>query len=287
MKKIAVITSGGDCQGMNQVLYSLAQFCQKKNITLIGFYRGYQGIIDNQFTTLNSQILQSVAHLGGTILKSSRCQAMLSPAGRQQAVNNLQAQEIDGLIVIGGDGSAQGANLLSQEFNFPTVVIPATIDNDIDQVALSLGYLSAIDRAVTQLSWIEDTARSHERIFIVEVMGRHSGNLAKGISEQLQPLATILPQTEITDELITQIKQNYQKQTSSLILITELQPNKVKLLTDKLTGFKEIRINTLGHGQRGGPPTKAEIRLATQMARQGLKNLLHHQWGMVILKPKD
>lgn len=281
MKTIAVITSGGDCQGMNQVLFSLTKAALAKGIKVVGFYRGYEGILKNDKVKLNLKSIFKYVDQGGSVLKSSRCMAMHTKEGQEQVVNNLKKNKVDGLVVIGGDGSAKGAEVLYKEYNIPTVVIPATIDNDIEGVKLSLGYLSAIDRATTQMSWISDTAKSHDRIFIVEVMGRHSGNLAKGISKEIKPLATVLPDTKVDEKLIKQIENKFNKNQSNIVVITELQPQKIKELEEILKLKYDVRVNSLGHGQRGGPPTKEERKLATKYALQALKNLLKNNLGMV------
>lgn len=281
MKKVGIITSGGDCQGMNTVIFELYKLATAKGIELVGFIRGYEGILKKQIYPLTLPELEAVKSKGGTILKSSRCQEMYTPEGQLQVFDNLKSLNIEGLIIIGGDGSAKGAKALYDRFNFPAVVIPATIDNDIEGVSLSLGYLSAIDRAVTQLSWIEDTATSHDRVFIVEVMGRHSGNLAKGVAQEINPLATVLPDTEVTEELLANIKNNFKQNHSHIILITELQEKKVQELKSKLSQEYDVRVNILGHGQRGGPPTVKERKLAKNFAKKALNNLLKSKLGMV------
>lgn len=283
MKTIGVITSGGDCQGMNQVLATLVSEAKKRNLNLVFFQNGYAGILHDKVleNTVVQELLSKKAQAGGTILKSSRCLEMKTEAGQKQVVANLKKHQVDALIVIGGDGSAAGAKVLTEQYKIPAVVIPATIDNDIEHVPCSLGYLSAIDRAKTQISWISDTATSHDRVFIVEVMGRHCGNLATGISEVVKPLATVLPDTLITSELLQEIDNNYQEGRSPVVIITELQPEKVSKLQTELSKKYEVRVNSLGHGQRGGPPTREEQKLASKFARTALKNLLKGQWGMV------
>lgn len=283
MKTIGVITSGGDCQGMNQVLSTLVSESLKRNLKLVFFTHGYAGILKNDTMSFEevTQQLKAAKDQGGTILKSSRCLDMKTIEGQTKAVENLKKHQIDALIVVGGDGSAAGAKVLSEQYQIPSVVIPATIDNDIPDVPLSLGYLSAIDRAQTQISWISDTATSHDRVFIVEVMGRHCGNLATGISEVVHPLATVLPETEITPELLIQIDESYKKTNCPVVIITELQPEKIKQLQTELSKRYEVRVNSLGHGQRGGPPTKEEKKLAAKLARTAIKNLLKNKLGMV------
>lgn len=283
MKTIGVITSGGDCQGMNQVLSTLVSESIKRNLNLVFFTHGYAGILKNQTMSLEevSQKLKAAQNKGGTILKSSRCLEMKTVEGQKQVVANLKKNNVDALIVIGGDGSAAGAKVLSEQYQIPAVVIPATIDNDVQDVPCSLGYLSAIDRAQTQISWISDTATSHDRVFIVEVMGRHCGNLAMGISEIVKPLATVLPDTEITPELLNKIDESYKMTSCPVVIVTELQPEKVQKLQTELSKKYEVRVNSLGHGQRGGAPTKEEKKLATKFARTAIKNLLKNKLGMV------
>ena len=279
--KIGVLTSGGDSQGMNTVLYYLAKQCELKNIELIGFYHGYQGILDDEKTVLSSTILEPVKNKGGSILKSSRCMAMFSEEGLKKVADNIKQEKLNGLIIIGGDGSAKGAEALKNKHGITSVVIPGTIDNDIEGVKLSLGHLSAVDRCKTMISWIEDTARSHDRVFIVEVMGRHSGNIAKALNTQIPLLATVLPETEVTPELLRTIDDNFNQNKSNVVVITELQPQKVEILKNELSKKYEVRINVLGHGQRGGPPTKDEIKIAKAMAIKAFENCLKGSSGMI------
>jgi 6-phosphofructokinase 1 len=283
MKTIGVITSGGDCQGMNQVLSTLISEAFKRNLKLIFFMNGYAGILQNKTMSFSEvkEKLAAAQDKGGTVLKSSRCLEMKTLEGQKQVVDNLRKHNVDALIVIGGDGSAAGAKVLSEQYQMPAVVIPATIDNDIPDVPYSLGYLSAIDRAKTQISWISDTATSHDRVFIVEVMGRHCGNLALGISQEVNPLATVLPDTEISEELLTKIDQAYQENKTPVVIITELQPEKIQKLQTELSKKYEVRVNSLGHGQRGGAPTKLEKKLAAKLARTAVKNVLKNKLGMV------
>ena len=279
--KIGVLTSGGDCQGMNTVLYYLAKQCEAHNIELIGFYNGYQGVFDNKKVVLSAKTLEAVKDKGGSFLKSSRCMAMFSEEGLKKVADNIKQENLNGLIIIGGDGSAKGAEALQKQHGITSVVIPGTIDNDIEGVKLSLGYLSAVDRCKTMISWIEDTARSHDRVFIVEVMGRHSGNIAKALNEQIPLLATVLPETIISNDLFQQIDENFKQNKSNVVVITELQPQKVEFLKTELSKKYEVRVNVLGHGQRGGPPTKAEMKLAKTMAKKAFENCLKGSSGMI------
>lgn len=279
--KIGVLTSGGDCQGMNTCLYELALLCEKAGIELVGISQGYQGLIDKKYQSLKSSELDKVKDKGGTILKSSRCQAMFTYEGQLEVAKNIKDLGLASLVVLGGDGSAEGAKLLQEKFGINTVVIPATIDNDMAGVELSLGHLSAVDRAKTMISWIEDTATSHDRIFIVEVMGRHSGNIAKVLSEEVNLLGVVLPETEVNKELLGKIKNNFTKAQSHVVVITELQPEKVQQLKTGLKDY-DLRVNVLGHGQRGGPPTTSEKVLAKEYAQKALTMCQNGNYGIVI-----
>lgn len=278
--KIGILTSGGDCQGMNACLYYLALICEQSGIELIGINQGYQGLIDKKYQGLKSEELEKVKDTGGTILKSSRCQAMFTSEGQSLVAQNIKDLGLTSLVVLGGDGSAQGAQILQAQFGINTVVIPATIDNDMKDVSLSLGHLSAVDRANTMIGWIEDTARSHDRIFIVEVMGRHSGNIAKALGEKNNFLAVVLPETKVEPELIDQIKSNFTKNQSHVVVITELQPEKIAQLKNGLKDY-DLRVNVLGHGQRGGPPTQEESQLAKEYAQKAVTMCQKHQHGVV------
>ncbi|MEO2084165.1 MAG: ATP-dependent 6-phosphofructokinase, partial [Marinoscillum sp.] len=178
MKNIAVLTSGGDSPGMNAAIRSIVRTANQSNVKIQGIEYGYKGLINNNFIKLTTNNVGNTIHIGGTLLKSARSKEFYKKEGRKIAYKNLKKNNIDGLIVLGGDGSLTGASIFSDEYNFPIVGIPCTIDNDIYGTDHSLGFATARDTVVSAVDKIRDTASSHDRIFIIEVMGRNSGNLA-------------------------------------------------------------------------------------------------------------
>ena len=178
IKKIGIITSGGDSPGMNAALRSVVRSANFHSLNCIGFFRGYQGIIENDFKLLEMRSVSNILELGGTILRSMRSLDFHNAAIREKAYDNLKSHNIDALIVIGGNGSITGANVFSKQFDFPCIGIPASIDNDIHGTDYSIGFQTALQTIVESVDKIRDTARSHNRLFFVEVMGRDNGNLA-------------------------------------------------------------------------------------------------------------
>ena len=175
---IAVMTSGGDSPGMNAALRAVVRGANRYNLTVWGIYRGYQGLIEDKFVELDSEKVSNIIQRGGTILKSARSQEFRTEEGRTQAAVNLKNKGIDALVVIGGDGTFTGANLLSKEHNIRVIGIPATIDNDIIGTDETIGYDTALNTAIEAIDKIRDTADAHERMFLVEVMGRDAGFIA-------------------------------------------------------------------------------------------------------------
>ena len=178
IKKIAVLTSGGDAPGMNAAIRSVVRTCAYHDVAVLGVYRGYQGMIENDFAPLDARSVRNLVNRGGTFLKSARSKEFRTPEGRKKAYDNLVAAEADALVVIGGDGSFTGALLFNQEFGFPVMGIPGTIDNDIYGTTYTLGYDTALNTVVEAIDKIRDTASSHNRMFFIEVMGRDAGFLA-------------------------------------------------------------------------------------------------------------
>ena len=178
IKKIGVMTSGGDAPGMNAAIRAVVRACAYYKIECIGIYQGYQGMIDGDFTHLNARSVNNIINQGGTILKSARCKDFRTKEGREKAYKNLVNAEIDALVLIGGDGTFTGGMIFNKEYDFPLVGIPGTIDNDIDGTNFTLGYDTALNSVVEAIDKIRDTASSHNRLFFVEVMGRDAGFIA-------------------------------------------------------------------------------------------------------------
>ena len=178
MKKIGLMTSGGDAPGMNAAIRAVVRACAYHGISAVGIEMGYQGLIDNQMSEMGARDVKNIIHRGGTVLRTARCKAFYTAEGRAKAYENFEANGLDALIVIGGDGTFTGAMLFSDEFNVPVIGLPGTIDNDIFGTDTTIGYDTALNTVVDAIDKIRDTATSHNRLFFVEVMGRDSGFLA-------------------------------------------------------------------------------------------------------------
>ncbi len=259
MDKIAVLTR--DCAGINACIRSIVRTSYKKNIDIIGIKKGYDGLIDQDFIKLNRRDVSGIINRGGTILKTSRSDRFRTIEGQKKAVENLEKNNIDGLIVIGGNGSLTGAHILSSKYNFPVIGIPATIDNDVSGVDLTLGADTALNVALDALDKIRDTATSLERIFIVEVMGRDSGYLAMQVALAGGCEEVLVPEKKIDYKLMCEeIVEGNKKGKVSWIIITAEGAAKASEISEYIksnTGL-ETRIAVLGHIQRGGRPTATD-----------------------------
>ena len=284
MKKIGILTSGGDAPGMNAAIHSIVTTASVHNIECIGFERGYNGLIDNAIVLLPLAKVKHISQLGGTILKSARCPKMLDNKYRQQAIASLKSNSLDGLIVIGGDGSFRGAHLLSQLTDIPIIGVPGTIDNDIDGSDFTIGFDTAANTALDAIDKIRDTADAFERIFIVEVMGRHSGQLAVNIGVAAEAEHILSPEMNIEPHQIVQnvtahinayLKVN--GHASYIIVAAEkIYPDGAAALAEMLT--KQIGIDcracVLGHLQRGGMASCADRTLATKLGAFAVDSLV-------------
>jgi len=288
MKKIAIITR--DCAGVNAAIRSVVRTACGYKIEVVGVLKGYDGLIDGKFIQLNRGSVSGIINLGGTILKTSRSKRFLAHSGQKQAIKNLHKNGIDGLIVIGGDGSLRGAHSLATQSKIAVVGIPATIDNDITGVDLSIGADTAVNVALDAVDKIRDTATSLERIFIVEVMGRESGYIALQVALAGGCEEVLLPEKEFTIEaMCTEIQQGNLKGKSSWIIIVaegRAKAHDVAHSITKKTGF-ETRVAVLGHIQRGGHPTAVDRILASQLGNYAIKALRDGQTDVCVTMKND
>lgn len=277
MKKIGVITSGGDSPGMNAAVRAVVRAARARQVEVIGFLHGYEGILHNEYMVMESKSVGGIITQGGTILRTARSNEFRSLEGRQKAVENLRALDIDGLVVIGGDGSLTGARCLHEEFDFPVMGIPGSIDNDISGTDFSIGFDTAVNTALGAIDRVRDTAYSHERIFVIEVMGRHNGFIAleTGLSGGAE--AVIIPEVPFS---LTDICESMQQQRdlgkrSSIIVVAEGAARAVDVrdFIAKHTGL-ESRYLVLGHMQRGGSPTSFDRVLALRLGAHAANRLL-------------
>jgi 6-phosphofructokinase len=289
IKKIAILTSGGDAPGMNAAIRAVVRTCAYHNVKAIGVYRGYQGMIENDFEELNARSVRNIINRGGTFLKSARSVEFRTPEGRKKAYENLKNTGADALIVIGGDGSFTGALLFNEEFGFPVMGIPGTIDNDIYGTTYTLGYDTALNTVVEAIDKIRDTASSHNRMFFIEVMGRDAGFIAlnTGIGGGAEKIL-IPEQHSNLEELLTNIEQSHNKgKTSNIIVVAEGDKTgknvfELKEYIEKKHPEYDIRVSVLGHMQRGGAPTCFDRVLASRMGVKAVESLLEGKSNFMV-----
>jgi 6-phosphofructokinase 1 len=286
MKRIAIMTSGGDAPGMNPAIRAVARTAIGSGIEVYGIMRGYRGLCENDMFKMNSRTVSGIINAGGTILKSIRFHEFKHKKIREKAYKNLKERKIEALIAIGGDGSARGAYELFSDFKFPTILIPASIDNDLHGTDYTVGFDTAVNTAVDAIDRIRDTATSHERTFIVEVMGREKGNLALEVGIACGAEIILIPEIKIDFKQILKEIHGQQKKgkVSSLIVLAEgagKARDVAKRLQDKLPRH-EIRVSVLGYIQRGGKPTSFTRTLATRLGIEAVKCLKNRHYGCMI-----
>ena len=281
VNKIAVLTSGGDAPGMNAAIRAVVRTCSYHDVEVLGIYRGFQGMIEDDFVELNARSVRNIINKGGTFLKSARSEGFRTKEGRESAYNNLTKNGVEALVVIGGDGTFTGALSFSQEFGFPVMGIPGTIDNDIYGTTHTIGYDTALNTVVDAIDKIRDTASSHNRMFFVEVMGRDSGFIAlnSGIGGGSERI--IIPEKNIPAEvLLEDIDRGKRRgKTSNIIVVAEGNTAgkavfELKEYVEQKRPEYDIRVSVLGHMQRGGTPTCYDRVLATRMGVKAVESLL-------------
>ena len=289
MKTIGVLTSGGDSPGMNTALRSIVRTCAHYKIKCVGIVRGYSGLIEDNTKVLNTRSVRGIINKGGTFLYSARCDEFRQASGRKKAYKTLRNNNIDGLIVIGGDGSFTGALKLKDEFNFPVIGIPGTIDNDIFGTSHTLGYDTALNTVMDAIDKIRDSAISHDRLFFVEVMGKDAGYIAlrSGIAIGAQEILIPEVNTKIND-LIDSLKNSKKSgKTSSIIVVAEgYTPGKnVYQIADEIQEILpnyQVRVSVLGHIQRGGRPSCFDRVLGTKMGVKAVELLKDAKTGIMV-----
>lgn len=279
MKKIAVITSGGDAPGMNAAIRAITKSGIYSSLEVVGFEDGFQGIIENRFIQLTYSTVNNIIQLGGTIIGTARSKEFMSIEGRKKAFENLKRNNIDGLIVIGGDGSFAGAKCLLDEFEIPVVGIPGTIDNDIEGTDYTIGYDTCLNTIVEAIDKIRDTATSHHRIFFVEVMGRNAGKLALNSAIASGAEDVLVPeQDQSIEDLAKNLKSLNKGTRSSIVIVAEGDElGGASKVTDQIKPFLpeyDLKYTVLGHVQRGGNPSSFDRIVATQMGAEAVSSLL-------------
>lgn len=285
MKTIGVVTSGGDAPGMNAAIRAIVRIAYSKNFQVLGFEKGWEGLLANMFVRLTPRNVGGIIQLGGTILHTSRCLEFKEKKGIQKAAETLASNKVHGLIVIGGDGSFRGALELSRETGTLVVGIPATIDNDVFGTDETIGFDTAVNTAVAEIDKIRDTAISHERIFIVEVMGKTRGFLAVTVGLTVGAETILVPEVKYqVEEIFETIKENSAKGKRSGIIVAAEgigDTHKLAREIEKNTGT-EVRLSILGYAQRGGSPTARSRLLASLFANEAVQLLSKEQGNKIV-----
>ena len=285
---IGVFTSGGDAPGMNAAIRAVTRAAISNGIKVKAIYRGYKGLIDDDIKEFSTQDVSGIVQRGGTIIKTARCMEFKTPEGRQQAYDNMVKEGIDALVAIGGDGTFTGARLFAQEYNVPIVGIPGTIDNDLWGTDATIGYDTALNTIMHCVDMLRDTATSHERVFLVEVMGRDAGFLTLNAAIAAGAEAAIIPErATILEQIEEAIGQGRRKsKNSSIVLVQEHAieggAQAVAKMMEEAHPEYSTRVTILGHLQRGGSPTANDRILASRMGIAAIQALLEEQRNVMI-----
>jgi 6-phosphofructokinase 1 len=280
MKKIGVLTSGGDSPGMNAGIRAVYKTCAHYGISCIGIRYGYQGLIENDIFEMQASDVKQIIQHGGTVLQTARSKEFMEYAGREKAFRNLQQHGLDALITIGGDGTFTGAMIFQEEFNFPIIGLPGTIDNDIFGTDNTIGYDTALNTVIEAVDKIRDTATSHQRLFFVEVMGRDAGYIALNSGIASGAIEILVPEAKYDmEEFYKNIEKGAIKgKISNIVIVAEGEKStniyELAEMTQKRFPQYEMRISILGHIQRGGSPTCADRVLASRMGVAAVEGLL-------------
>ncbi|MBJ6723547.1 6-phosphofructokinase [Geomesophilobacter sediminis] len=284
MKRIGIITSGGDCSGMNAAVRSATRTAIGHGVEVLGFRKGYLGLLKGDYLEMTSREVAGILHRGGTFLQSARSEEFRTEKGREKAVQRLKDLEVDGLIIIGGDGSLKGA-LALHRLGVPVIGIPASIDNDIPFTDMALGVDTALNNIIYAVDCIKDTASSHDRAFVIEVMGRNSGYLASMSAIACGAEYAIVPEIECDlSDLCNQLRLRWEEGRSNAIIILAEGAGHAQNIADTIKdaiGF-ETRVTVLGHYQRGGAPSVFDRLLGSRFGNSAVEFLLAGQRGKMV-----
>ena len=289
MKKIAVLTSGGDAPGMNAAIRAVVRACAFHQLECVGVFRGLQGLIEGDFKEMGPRSVKNIINRGGTILKSARSKEFRTAEGRAKAYEQLKKLGIDALVVIGGDGTFTGANVFMSEYDIPIVGLPGTIDNDINGTDYTIGYDTALNTVVEAIDKIRDTANSHNRLFLIEVMGRDAGDIALNAGIGAGAEEILIPEQNLGKErLVSSLKRSKKSGTSSSIVVVaegDQSGKNIFELADYVRGNLddyEVKVTVLGHIQRGGTPSCFDRVLASRLGVGAVDALLNNERGVMI-----
>lgn len=285
--KIGVLTSGGDSPGMNAAIRAVVRTGIYNNLEVYGIMRGYSGMVDGDIFKMESKSVANIIQRGGTVLKTSRCEEFFDAEGRKKAYQNLKKFGIDGLIIIGGDGSFRGAQIFSKEFDIPCIGLPGTIDKDIAGTDFTIGFDTAVNTAVEAIDKIRDTMDAHDRLFVIEVMGRDSGYIAlhSGIATGAENILIPEKETDIEGILSALMEKERRQKLVNLIVVAEGKfggANEVAKVIGERMPQQEVRVCILGHIQRGGSPSCFNRLIASRMGYAAVECLLEGRLNVFV-----
>ncbi len=286
--RIGVLSSGGDSPGMNAAIRAVVRTGIHYGLEVYGVMRGYSGMVEDDIFRMESRSVANIIQRGGTILKTARCKEFFEYEGRKKAYNNLRKRGIDGLVIIGGDGSFRGAQIFSNEFDIPCVGLPGTIDKDIAGTDFTIGFDTAVNTAVEAIDKIRDTAEAHDRLFVIEVMGRDAGYIAlhSGIATGAENILIPERKTIINDILSSLEEKEKRKKLVNLIVVAEGDEfggatEVAKIIKQKMPNLS-VRVCILGHIQRGGSPTCMDRVIASRMGYHGVESLVEGRHNVFV-----
>lgn len=283
------MTSGGDSPGMNAAIRAVVRTCAYHKVECVGIYQGYQGMIEGKFVNMGPRSVQNIINKGGTMLQSARSMEFMTPEGRQKAYDNLVKEGIEGVVIIGGDGTFTGGMIFNQEHNFPIIGIPCTIDNDIYGTQYTLGYDTALNTVVEAIDKIRDTASSHNRLFFIEVMGRDAGFIALNAGVGAGAEEILIPEENIgLDKMLDSlIRSKESGKTSSIVVVAEGEKTGKNIFelaeyAEKNLPEYDIRVSVLGHMQRGGAPSCFDRVLASRFGVSAVELLISGSSNLMV-----
>jgi len=286
--KIGVLTSGGDSPGMNACVRAVVRSGIYYGMEVYGIMRGYTGMVENDIFKMESRSVANIIQRGGTILKTSRCKDFFTPEGRKRAYDNLKKHGIDGLVIIGGDGSFRGAQIFSNEYDIPCIGLPGTIDKDIAGTDFTIGFDTAVNTAVEAIDKIRDTADAHDRLFVIEVMGRDAGYIAlhSGIATGAENILIPERKTDIEEIIKSLAEKERRQKLVNLIVVAEGDEfgggdHVAKVIKERLNQL-EVRVCILGHIQRGGSPSCFDRLIASRMGYTAVECLKDGKFNLFV-----
>lgn len=286
--RIGVLSSGGDSPGMNAAIRAVVRTGIYNGLEVYGIMRGYSGMVEDEIIKMESRSVANIIQRGGTILKTARCKEFFEYEGRKKAYDNLKKRGIDGLVILGGDGSFRGAQIFSKEFDIPCIGLPGTIDKDIAGTDFTIGFDTAVNTAVEAIDKIRDTADAHDRLFVIEVMGRDAGYIAlhSGIATGAENILIPEKKTDITNIVKSLEEKEKRKKLVNLIVVAEGEEfggaqEVANIIKEKLPS-QEVRVCILGHIQRGGSPTCFDRLIASRMGYHAVESLMEGRFNVFV-----